>query len=212
MGKKIVIIGTVDTKGDQLRFLKERIASRGHEAILMDISMGGDPSYEADITCQEIARLAGKDIEATSKIMQFCRIKSVRFFNPIDGFVAYVKDIFKLKNVNADDYLKNGLLVNNLQNGIQIALKYGINVVTEAAEIIAKLLTFSRKVKFEITQININELILYIINLVKHIIDKKILIVINYPNILQLRAGYGGICHLFRCTFFLISAARSSTL
>jgi uncharacterized protein (UPF0261 family) len=64
MGKKIVIIGTVDTKGDQLRFLKERIQSRGHEAILMDISMGGDPSYQADITSEEIARLAGKDIEA----------------------------------------------------------------------------------------------------------------------------------------------------
>ena len=43
MKKKIVIIGTVDTKGDQLRFLKERIESRGHEAILMDISMGGHP-------------------------------------------------------------------------------------------------------------------------------------------------------------------------
>jgi uncharacterized protein (UPF0261 family) len=64
MKKKIVIIGTVDTKGGQLRFLKERIESRGHEAILMDISMGGDPSYQADITSEEIARLAGKDIEA----------------------------------------------------------------------------------------------------------------------------------------------------
>jgi uncharacterized protein (UPF0261 family) len=64
MKKKIVIIGTVDTKGDQLRFLKERIESRGHEAILMDISMGGDPPYQADITSEEIAGLAGKDIEA----------------------------------------------------------------------------------------------------------------------------------------------------
>ncbi|NIR12885.1 MAG: UPF0261 family protein, partial [Desulfobacterales bacterium] len=48
----------------QLRYLKERIESRGHEAILMDISMGGDPSYQADITSEEIASLAGKDIEA----------------------------------------------------------------------------------------------------------------------------------------------------
>jgi len=64
MRKKILIIGTVDTKGDQLRFLKERIESRGHEAVLMDISMGGDPSYQADITTEEIAALAGKDIKA----------------------------------------------------------------------------------------------------------------------------------------------------
>ena len=63
MKKKIVIIGTVDTKGEQLRFLKERIESSGHEAILMDISMGGHPSYQAEITPEEIARLAGRDLE-----------------------------------------------------------------------------------------------------------------------------------------------------
>ncbi len=63
MGKKIVIIGTVNTKADQLGFLKERIESRGHKAILMDISMGGRPAFQADITPEEIAGLAGKDIE-----------------------------------------------------------------------------------------------------------------------------------------------------
>ena len=63
MEKKIVIIGTVNTKGDQLGFLKEKIESRGHKAILMDISMGGRPAFQADITPEEIAGLAGKDIE-----------------------------------------------------------------------------------------------------------------------------------------------------
>ena len=63
MGKNIVIIGTADTKGEQLQFLKERIASRGHRGILMDISMGGTAALEADITPEEIAGLAGKDME-----------------------------------------------------------------------------------------------------------------------------------------------------
>jgi uncharacterized protein (UPF0261 family) len=63
MGKKIVILGTVDTKGDQLRFLKERIASRGLDPILMDLSMGGHPGFQADITPLEIAGLAGKSLE-----------------------------------------------------------------------------------------------------------------------------------------------------
>ena len=62
MGRKIVIIGSVNTKGDQLTFLKESIESRGHQAILMDISMGGHPSFQADITPEEISRLGGKDI------------------------------------------------------------------------------------------------------------------------------------------------------
>src|SRR5512136_1056545 len=63
MGKKIVILGTVDTKGEQLRFLKERIASRGLDPILMDLSMGDHPGFQADITPQEIAGLVGKNLE-----------------------------------------------------------------------------------------------------------------------------------------------------
>ncbi len=62
MQKKIVIIGSADTKGDQLKFLKECIERRGHKAILMDISMGGRPSFKADITPEEIARLGGREI------------------------------------------------------------------------------------------------------------------------------------------------------
>ncbi len=62
MGKRIVIIGSLDTKGDQLKFLKEKIESRGHKAVIMDVSMGGQASFPADITAEEIARLGGKEI------------------------------------------------------------------------------------------------------------------------------------------------------
>jgi uncharacterized protein (UPF0261 family) len=63
MGKKIVILGTVDTKGEQLRFLKQSIASRGHDPILMDLSMGGHPGFQADITPHEIAAVEGRKLE-----------------------------------------------------------------------------------------------------------------------------------------------------
>ncbi len=63
MDKKVVIIGTADTKGEQLQFLKETIAARGHQAILMDIGMGGEPTVQVDIRAEEIAALAGKDLK-----------------------------------------------------------------------------------------------------------------------------------------------------
>lgn len=63
MERQIVIIGTADTKGEQLQFLKETIEARGHQAILMDISMGGDPMIRADISPEEIATLAGKELK-----------------------------------------------------------------------------------------------------------------------------------------------------
>ena len=63
MGKNIVIIGSTNTKGEQLKFLKERIESRGHKGVLMDISMGGQPTIEPDVPPGEIARLGGKEID-----------------------------------------------------------------------------------------------------------------------------------------------------
>ncbi len=61
--KSIVILGTLDTKGEQILFLKERIIQRGHKAIIMDLSMGGRPAFQADITAYELASIGGKDLE-----------------------------------------------------------------------------------------------------------------------------------------------------
>jgi len=63
MGKKIVILGTVDTKGETIAFSEGANRSRGLDPILMDLSMGGHPGFQADITPQEIARLVGKTLE-----------------------------------------------------------------------------------------------------------------------------------------------------
>jgi len=63
MEKSIVIIGTSDTKGEQLKLLKDKIRARGHRAILIDISMGGSPTIEVEAPPSEIAELVGKRIE-----------------------------------------------------------------------------------------------------------------------------------------------------
>ena len=63
MNKTVVLVGTTDTKGEQLNFLKERIESRGHRTILMDISMGGTSSVRGDVSPEEIAACMGKDIQ-----------------------------------------------------------------------------------------------------------------------------------------------------
>ena len=60
--KSIVIIGTCDTKGEQLAHVREVIASRGHQPILMDISMGGASTTQADIGPDAIAARVGSDI------------------------------------------------------------------------------------------------------------------------------------------------------
>lgn len=61
--KRIVILGTLDTKGEQLLYLKEKVEARGHRPILIDLGTGIEPSWKADITSAEIAGVSGKKIE-----------------------------------------------------------------------------------------------------------------------------------------------------
>jgi uncharacterized protein (UPF0261 family) len=63
MAKTIVILGTLDTKGELLHLLKRHIEGRGHNALLLDMSMGSAPAFPADITAAEVALAAGRQID-----------------------------------------------------------------------------------------------------------------------------------------------------
>jgi uncharacterized protein (UPF0261 family) len=63
MGKTIVILGTLDTKGEHLSLLKKKIEERGHRALILDMSIGSVPVFPADIPAAEIAALVGHSIE-----------------------------------------------------------------------------------------------------------------------------------------------------
>ena len=61
--KCVVLSGTLDTKGEELLFLKQQIERRKCGVIAIDVSMGSKPLFEADVGPAEIARLGGKTIE-----------------------------------------------------------------------------------------------------------------------------------------------------
>ena len=61
--KTILIIGTLDTKGNQIQFLKKQIENAGHRVMIMDNSTREAVHLKADITCDEIASAAGATIE-----------------------------------------------------------------------------------------------------------------------------------------------------
>src|SRR5271166_6043266 len=51
-GKKgIVIICNLDTRGEDIVFVKDLIRGRGHDAILVDFSMEEPPPLAGDVTC-----------------------------------------------------------------------------------------------------------------------------------------------------------------
>jgi uncharacterized protein (UPF0261 family) len=56
----VVLVGTLDTKGSELRFLRDRITEAGCQVVLVDASVlmvGPD----ADISCDDVARAAGEE-------------------------------------------------------------------------------------------------------------------------------------------------------
>lgn len=62
----IVIVGMLDEREEALQIIKERVEKRGHEAILIDVSIGTGAivsSLKADVTCEEIAKLGGGTFE-----------------------------------------------------------------------------------------------------------------------------------------------------
>ena len=59
----IVLIGTLDTKGAEYGFLREQIEALGHDVILLDAGVLGEPSAVADISRHEVAEAAGTCIE-----------------------------------------------------------------------------------------------------------------------------------------------------
>jgi uncharacterized protein (UPF0261 family) len=63
MVKAIMVIGTLDTKGDEVDYLKKQIERRGQKTIVVDVGVLDRPSTEADITREEIAKAGGSSLD-----------------------------------------------------------------------------------------------------------------------------------------------------
>src|SRR3954470_22701383 len=55
----VVLIGTLDTKGDEYAFLRDRLRSAGIDTLLVDVGTQGAPRAEPDVSREEVAAAAG---------------------------------------------------------------------------------------------------------------------------------------------------------
>ena len=61
--KSVIVMGTLDTKGEEILLLKQQLEQKQCRVIVIDVSMGGQPFSKADVGPDEIARLGGSTIE-----------------------------------------------------------------------------------------------------------------------------------------------------
>ena len=64
MKKTILVVGTYDTKDDELRFLTDVIRDQGGAVLSMDVSVLGDPSNPTDFSKHDVAQEGGSSIDA----------------------------------------------------------------------------------------------------------------------------------------------------
>jgi uncharacterized protein (UPF0261 family) len=57
----VVLVGTLDTKGHEYAFLRDRLREAGVEVILVDTGVLGEPLVEPDVAREEVARAGGAD-------------------------------------------------------------------------------------------------------------------------------------------------------
>jgi uncharacterized protein (UPF0261 family) len=69
--KVILCIGTLDTKGPELLYIKQLIEGRnGYEALVMDIGSLGVAHFAADIPAEEVAEAAGRTIQEVRELKE----------------------------------------------------------------------------------------------------------------------------------------------
>ena len=64
MAKTVVIVGALDTKGKEFRFVKDLIEKEGLNTLVVDFGVMGKPEFPPDVTRQEVASAGGADLSA----------------------------------------------------------------------------------------------------------------------------------------------------
>jgi uncharacterized protein (UPF0261 family) len=64
MAKTVGIVGTLDTKGIEFQFIKERIEASGTSTCVVNTGILGEPSFEPDVSAGEVAEAGGTSLQA----------------------------------------------------------------------------------------------------------------------------------------------------
>lgn len=98
MKRGIVIVVNLDTRGEDIVFVKELIAARGHDPILLDFSMEEPPPFPGDIRTEEVAARGGLPIEVVRE--KYRSDRDAATDNQIRGASAIVDDLVRAGRVH----------------------------------------------------------------------------------------------------------------
>ena len=63
MARTVAIVGSLDTKGQEFQFIKRLVEEKGLQTLTIDFGVMGPPTFEPDITREEVVAAVGGDLE-----------------------------------------------------------------------------------------------------------------------------------------------------
>jgi len=99
MPREIIIISTLDTKGDQVEYLNQVIKQRGNKTMVMDVGIKGEPPFQPEITHEEVAQAAGMTL-AQMKALSWESDPKPAMDTMAEGAYNIIKDLCAKDEVN----------------------------------------------------------------------------------------------------------------
>lgn len=93
----VVLIGTLDTKGTEYAFLRQRLREHGCEVVLVDAGVLGEPQTVPDVTRETVARAAG--VELAELVARADRGSAIATM--ARGATAVVQELFQAGRLHA---------------------------------------------------------------------------------------------------------------
>ncbi|MEM3590421.1 MAG: Tm-1-like ATP-binding domain-containing protein, partial [Candidatus Bathyarchaeia archaeon] len=91
MDKTVLIIATLDTKGEEVGYIKERLEVKGKRVLVMDSGTRGAPiGVKADIPREEVAKAAGHDIREIGEMRRGPAIEAMK-----KGIAKICKELYE---------------------------------------------------------------------------------------------------------------------
>jgi len=98
--KTIVIVATLDTRGDEAKYLKELIEKKGCKTIVIDPGVLGEPYFQPDITREEVARAGGKSLKELVEAAHCGASRGSATEVMIRGVTKIVKELYSAGKLN----------------------------------------------------------------------------------------------------------------
>nr|WP_312853896.1 Tm-1-like ATP-binding domain-containing protein [Thermoactinomyces mirandus] len=121
MGKTVTIIGALDTKGADYQFIKQEIEKYGHQTLVINTGVLGEPLFPPDVTANEVAEAGNSTLQELRKVAD----KSFAMSVMTKGIAKIMKHLYQQGRVDAGISMggSNGTMIGT--SGLQ-ALPLGV--------------------------------------------------------------------------------------